>query len=434
MFIVVSIVTVILIAGSAILQRIVFKADVAESTVYFQQSTPVVKPGSTVELRVVSDVTNAASIAGAQFAVSFDPDRVSFTDIVDAANWQTISTRKQTSTIAWVMVPASANLVESNGASTVSFATLRFFAQSEGSAVFSYEPSETIIAISSPPSSRSLANAVTNVQSGQVSINDLAVPSPAPTEEAIAENSSSQEIQGGFTSQRVIATEPLLGSAAALLLVRTQHPSKIAVGFGPTTDLGLLAENAVVASEAAIRLSGLEPGKRYYYQISAVTPDGSSRSLSQTKSFVLPQEVASASSIASARFEVFPSTFDTSTTAYAAFYDQEGRVISGLNPVVSSKSGNLTIGGIGELSGLYQAPVTASERGKTVIRLSLTANEKEYAARSVLFDPNPENRITTADFGFPVLASNQKTTFLILGLLLALFVFGVGFLRVARAK
>ena len=104
-FVLVAMVTLVLIIGSVVLNRIVFKAASSSATLYFSQSTIQAKPDTVFSVDVLADLSSAANINGVQLELNFDPQLLRPTNTQPAALWKQVFSRIDEGKLLLVMVP-----------------------------------------------------------------------------------------------------------------------------------------------------------------------------------------------------------------------------------------------------------------------------------------------------------------------------------------
>jgi len=429
-FILACVVTIILIAGSAILSRIVFKAATSSATVYFNPSAPVVKTGEVTDVDVLTNFGAAAELVGAQLSVKYDPQLLSYVDVVPATNWQVIKATPESGQLEVIELPISQTSQSLRAGQPVALATLRFRAVAAGQSTLSFDPASTIIATTDSSLGHSIDNSLASVQDAQVSTGTLSLADQAANAQ-VRLDAASQTASGSVASQRIAGDQALLAPETALILVSLQQPARLTVRFGPTKALSNTVSYATLAAQAAVKINGLKPGERYYYQVVAGTSDGASQTLGQLKSFQLPL-VSTQTTVDHASLTIFPAQTDVATNAYALFYDADGKIITGLEPKFSADNSAVGFGSLSEQTGLYQAPLNATATSKAIVSAKLTLGDQELASASVLIDPNlntaPSPTVLSA------VTIDQKTINLLLALVGALLVFGLAFLKLSRAR
>lgn len=433
MFIIVSILTTILLVGSAILQRIVFKAAEPTANIYFNQSLITIRPGQDIDVDIQADFGTKTVLTGAQLTLSYDNQQLELVKIIDAPGWQTIASQSKTDyQRVWVMTPTNQAGFIDNPAAKVTFATLRLHALAEGSSSLNLDPLATILAASSPSSPKSVDNVVASVQDSRVIVTASApaIKIDEPVDQArIKIEQSSPE--ASFGSQRIINIDTLPTPNSALLLINLQYPARVSVHFGSTRSMDNTARSATTSQSSAIKLTGLAPNQRYYFQVVASSIDTADQIVSQTKSFQTPQ--FSVLPIDRIKFVIFPPKATNSTVAYALFYDRDDQIVELATPTLATDTDRVSISPLTAIDGLYQASLSNLTSTKRMVDLTLSLDSKEAVNTSMIFDPNfLPNR--PKSLSFPLLVADQTAVNTILALIGLLFVTGLGFYKLTRAK
>src|SRR3989344_7062317 len=89
-FILVSLVTLVLIIGSAVLSRVVFKAASSTATLYFSQFAISAKSEASFTVDVLADLSAPTDLTGVQIELNFDPKILEPTNAEPAALWKQV--------------------------------------------------------------------------------------------------------------------------------------------------------------------------------------------------------------------------------------------------------------------------------------------------------------------------------------------------------
>lgn len=440
----ISLVTLILIVGSALLSRIVFKAASADATLYFDQSVISVKPEATFNVDVLADLSSAADIVGVQLELNFDPKILKVVATQPAVLWKDVKSRVDEGKLSLVVTPVERGVSTGGAVAGLSLARLTFATLAEGETALTLTSANTILAVSN---ARGVENIIETVIDAQVRVSPTA-PS-APNDSTLKVDAATTLDEPVFSSQRIISTAPILTPDSAVILVRLEHPARITVVFGQTALLGNRAEYSSRTDQAAVRIAGLDSGQRYFYQIVAEDDNAANRILGQVKSFELPA-LSPDGVVERAELTVFPPRAKSEATAYAVFFDSSNRVIGagmkspaevgvpptigGLAPQLQTDSQQVSATKFGEVNGLYQAVLGSLETKKQTVRYTLLLNGQRYATASAIFDPSIESATDASPQPLLGLKLDQSTTNLILALVAGLILLGLGFYKLARAR
>ncbi len=431
-FVLVTLVTLILIVGSAILNRIVFKAASADAALYFDQSTVSIKPETNFTVNVLAQLSSAADISGAQFELNFDPSVLKLTDASPAASWKQAYSKSDEGKLLIAIVPLG-NVVHTDKASSgLELVTLTFRSVAEGVSGLTLTNTNAMLAVSAPPLSKGIENVVQSVVDAQVRVSTTAPAAPS-SDNLKVDATATTDNQLTFSSQRLISTEQVLTPDSAVILVRLEHPARVSVAFGQTATLGNRADYSTRTDQAAVRIAGLTAGQRYFYQVVAEDDDAANRVLGQVKSFELPT-LSATGKVDRAELTVFSNRTANDATAYALFFDSDQKVVSGLAPQLQVDKERVSATRFGEVTGLYQASLRSLETKKLTVRLALTLDGQQYATASAVFDPSNENAPSKLNQPLLGLQLDQPTINLILALVAGLILLGLGFYKLARAR
>lgn len=425
------VVTLLLVIGSAILGRIVFKADALSTNVYFKPVSTIVKRGDQTKVDVLTYFTAPTDLIGAQLAVKFDSNILQLVDQSAGPNWQVVKSTLANGIVTVVETPTSLTRQSLSSGQPATLITLTFQALAEGSSSLQLMPAATIVATEF---NHTVSNSVATVQDGAITVGGQvsSTPSTVDSQSHIRANANTQSQNNDYNSQRIIDDQTILAPNAAMVLVSLQQPAAISVRFGLDKAMVNSVKQLVPSRQIAVRINGLEPGIRYYYQVVAKTNGETNQTLGQIKSFMLPQ-MSDQTQVDHANLTIFPATTNISSTAYAVLYDAGGNIISGLNPKFSSNNPILQIGSLSQESGLYQVPLTAAvTTQKQAFEITLALNGKLWSNSTFVYDPSA-NKIVKPKLLAP-LSSDQKTIDLIFSLLGALIIFGTAFFSLCRTR
>ncbi|MEK9167560.1 MAG: cohesin domain-containing protein [Patescibacteria group bacterium] len=429
-FVLISLVTMGLLVGSALLNQIVFKAASSTATVYFDQSSVQIRPNATFNINVLADLSAPVEITGIQFELNFDPKIVAVTETEASAFWKKVVSRVENGKLLFVAVPTGEKVLVDKSVTELKVANLKFTGLAEGVTNLAFTPANSILAASDVWNSKEIKNIVESVIDTRITVSGLAP--VAKKDNLIADAVTTQE-DLVFSSQRIVSTSEILSPNSAVILVRLQQPARILIAFGQTTAFGNQADFSNRTSQAAVRIAGLESGKRYYYQVVAEDDNATNKVLGQIKSFELPA-LSSSGVVDRAELTVFPSRAANETVVYATFFDKENQVVGGLTPELQTNSEKVSSTKFSEVAGLYQAVVNSFETKKQSINYTLLLNGQKYATASSIFDPSLNDSLDGSKQPLLNLQLNQKLINLILGLIAGLLLLGIGFLKLARAK
>ena len=430
-FILVSLVTLVLIIGSAVLSRVVFKAASSTATLYFSQFALSAKPEASFTVDVLADLSAPTDLTGVQIELNFDPKILEPTNAEPAALWKQVLSKVDNNKWLLVMVPLNSQIQTSKAETRMALAHLTFTTLSQGATNLTFTPANTILAVSNAPGAKGVENAVESVVDTQVRVSSSAP--LIPSSQSLRVDSADSQDELAFSSQRIISTSQVLAPDSAVILVHLEQPARVSIAFGATTALGNRADHSTRTDQAAIRIAGLEAGERYYYQVVAEDENATNRVLGQIKSFELPV-LSSLNIVERAELIVFPARAATNATAYAIFYDKEDKVIGGLEPSLQSDNEKSTTTAFSEVTGLYQAALTSLDTKKQTVRYSLMLNDQKYSTASTIFDPSLASTKVSSNQPLLGLSLDQKTINLILALIAGLFLLGLGFYKLARAR
>ncbi len=431
-FFLVSLVILVLLVGSVVLGRIVFKAASAGATVYFSQLTVQAKPGTTVSVNVLADLSAAVNMSGVQLEVNFDPKILKLASSQPAALWKQVFSKVGSGKLFLVMVPLEPGALIDKASSGLNLALLKFTTLEEGSTNLTLTPALTMLAVFGAPGTKGVENIVETIVNTQVRVTSQATTVTPEDDKPIIDAVFTGD-KLGFSSQRIISTSQILTANSAVILVRLEHPSRISVAFGQSLAFGNRADYSTRVDQAAIRIAGLNSGQRYFYQVEAVDDNATNRVLGQVKSFELPV-ISSANTVDRAELTIFPTGAVTSATAYAVLFDRDNKIVGGLAPQLQVDNEPVSATKFSEVAGLYQATLGSFSAKSQTVRYLLLLDGQKLAGVTAVFDPPLDNSVVNSGQSFLAIKFDQKTINLILALVAGLILLGLGFYKLVRER
>ncbi|OGD61596.1 hypothetical protein A3A71_04070 [Candidatus Berkelbacteria bacterium RIFCSPLOWO2_01_FULL_50_28] len=425
-FTIVVIITVILLVGSAILQRIVFKAESVNGALHFTPTTLVAPLGKPLSLVLQSDFDASSLGAGIQVSIDYDPTALSLDSVKPSSGWTTAKIDKSPGTVFWVAVPSGA-AVSSLSTRSV-FATFVFRPLKNGPAEIKIDPTRSAIALMTSDAT-AVYNALNSVQNSVLTI------APSGASPIVAsESTEPTPTNSGFGLQRLVSTDEIALPQAAIVLVKLQFSGRVVVNFGLTSSLSGSVESSSSSMYHALKLSGLESAKTYYYQVATTDSQGSSKLLGAVKSF---QTVAISRNlnVDQYSFQVFPATARDQVKVYITAKDDEGNLLGNLQKTLSLKAsrGEVKILPLSEVDGLYQATVEYTGTNRHAVVISATNGNQEVGSQAVIFDPDLIAKEATSGNQF-ILSLSENVVATLIGLLALLAVLTALLWKLARSR
>lgn len=429
LFVLVSISTLLLIFGSAALQRIVFRAEQADSAVFLTPRVAYTKPNDTITYQLRSTIDGTALVPAAQFTFNYDPTSLEVVEAKTTNQWQSKKFVTKDKRIAWALVPAENIGVTAEISGLVEFGSLKFRALKEGEAKVSLVLDETVMSAVDASQSPSFYNAATSVQDAVLTVsNDIKLPVastepvPIPLPPEVTD----------YNTQRLITVDELIASDSALLLIRSQFPTAAVVDFGtsPTALINRLEGSEQESTDTILRLNGLEANQRYFYRVSLLDKATSSQTTGMLRSLTTRASVDSATNYR-LELRLFPATHQNQTIAYVLVTDQDGAVVSNTKPAFKVTSGQAAISVVSG-SGIYQAVIRSSLPSLQTVEVESRIGEAT-ASGKVTFDPNQQTRVQ-AKPASGIVPFEQNTKVFLMILLGGLLVLVLVFIKLARVK
>ena len=272
-------------------------------------------------------------------------------------------------------------------------------------------------------------NALNSVQNSVLTI------APSGASPIVAsESTEPTPTNSGFGLQRLVSTDEIALPQAAIVLVKLQFSGRVVVNFGLTSSLSGSVESSSSSMYHALKLSGLESAKTYYYQVATTDSQGSSKLLGAVKSF---QTVAISRNlnVDQYSFQVFPATARDQVKVYITAKDDEGNLLGNLQKTLSLKAsrGEVKILPLSEVDGLYQATVEYTGTNRHAVVISATNGNQEVGSQAVIFDPDLIAKEATSGNQF-ILSLSENVVATLIGLLALLAVLTALLWKLARSR
>lgn len=435
-FVVATLLTLFLLVGSVILQQIAFKADQEAATLVLSPTNFRSTEGQMVDLEIQTNSADTVFATGFQANLRFDGSRLEFVEAVPATGWSTLSVSSAVGRVQWLStpVPTETTITELKGPAVLG--RLRFRSIKSGVATVNFEQSDTILAAVDPVQGNFVYNAATSVQSSAgtvASLGEAEQKFPEVKIETLTAPESSAEPL--FGSQRITSTYAVPTSRDALIFIALGYPGRAHVEFGLTPQFGNSVESLGESTHHVLQLSSLAPATQYYYRVIGEQTGEQSRVVGTTRSLTLPP--SSDGGLVSAKTSevvMFPNKTAREANLYIFPRDEQGAIIS-TEAITVPAVDNVQIGQPKKQAGYLTFELTGQSSGKEVVTLRPVADDGTLLNSASLiidpeFKPGAQNR-TVKEL---VLDWNQKTTAVLFGAVILVFLLSLGFVRLVRSR
>ncbi len=417
LFIVVSILTLILLIGSVVLERIVFRAEQVSGSVLLSPATWQVGQGQTFAVSLQSDLATTAYVSALQTQINWPSDKVELVKATPEQSWQTISLNAKSGEINWAIAPATTfgTLVPVQG--QTAFGRLEFKAVSTGSVSFKFSQNHTILAAVDLTNQLKVYNAATLVQGNSGTIGDLSSHNTTP----VTSNLSSVAPITDFQGQKLTIGQPIILPTSALLVVKSQQTSLAKLEFGLTEKLGSSVEDQQLSNDRLLKIVGLEPNARYYYRVS-IGATSSSQVSGQIRSFTTGSFSSSPVDVSKSEFLAEPAQGQSLSTLYVVLRDSQGQAVrSDQVPTLSILAGKAQLESVSQNEGLYSSSLIAdSQAGHQQVVILASLNSQPIGESTVTFDPKTGVSQTNQNQEAQVILGNKTWLILLLTALIGL--------------
>ncbi|QQG49636.1 MAG: hypothetical protein HZB70_02435 [Candidatus Berkelbacteria bacterium] len=433
-FIIVSLVTIALLAGSVILQQIVFRAEQEFSALTLSPTTFRVAQGQPVDLSLNSISVNQVIVSGLQVKLGYEAAKLTFKEAVPPIGWQTLRLASTTDTVDWILAPitSSTSLVTLQG--EVKLGTVRFLATGAGVTNVTVAQESTVLSAVDQVRGSFVYNAAESVQDsagtitagnvGEITFPEAKLPVIVPEE---------TDDSAKFGTQRIVSSYVETSARAGLVFVTLASSGKVTVEFGPTPALGNKAETTRESATHVINLSSLDPNQQYYYRVLGEETQQRSRVVGALKTFKTTAEGTGTLSAGRSKVVAFPAKSKQTSTLFIFPRDDEGKTVESAGLTVEHE-GDATLGQVSTLGGYYVVEVTTATDKKQAVKLTPKVGETALEARTVVLDPEYKEPTVTLNKSELVLAWNDKTMAFLFGGAILLFLLLYFFVRLARSR
>jgi len=428
MIILVTLVTLILLVGSALLQRIVFRAEQVDASLYFSPNVVTAKPAQVSSVTIGANLSSPAHIAGVEVVFVFDETSLELVAAVPSPLWQTVALSSDQGRVRWLMTPLEGEgaLIETGAAN---FGSLEFRGTKEGSFTVAFDQAKSIIAAFDPSHETPIYNAAVSFQDVVLLISQQQAIEVGPTEQPL----TSESLSPIATAQKILSSDVLTFADTAAVLVKLRYPDQVKVVFGSSE-----SQNEVVSSKAKtyhlIQLSGLSSETQYRYRVISGGIVSQSHLSTPEKSFSTTGLSQDPVSPRRSFIKIFPATSDKEADIIIALRDDQGRTISGKRPVLTTPSAKIRLTPIIELNGFYRSVAQLSQGEQEVTTVAAEIDSVKIGSQAVAFNSQLKTPQwpPSGDSGF--LTLDNRLIMILAGLLLALFAVGLLMARLVRDR
>ncbi len=433
MFVILSIVTLILLVGSAILQRTIFHAAQANTAIYLSPAQSTIAPLTNQSLQVHTNISGSSYVASVEISLKYS-DIIKVTDTQAAVGWQSEKVTNDNGLIQWVLVPSTdiGPLAQINGDTTIG--TIDYQATKTGSSSFIFDGSTQIMVVDSSQNP-SLYNAASSLQSAFV----LASASGTSTNTGTSTLPTSSIKPIDYQASQVLSVNALAGATDAEITTTANTSVMATVDFG--TDQNNLASQIktnLASVNPAVTLLGLTPNTRYYYKVTTTDTVKSSQQVSSIYSFVTKSMAVAGTVAAKAEIQTLPTLAKDTSTIYFVPIEDTGKVISGSSPTVLVSSGQATVSDVQKQGDIYFATITPVVKTAQTIGINIAVAGQTIGATKISFDPNRVSTTTatstpTNNSG-SILASPLVLAVIFIGLIVLLLILSSAYVLVTKKR
>lgn len=427
---VIGVVVILLILAATILSKATFKADSPSLSVFLDPPSTTLAVNEQVIVAVKVQSNTSTIISAVQVALGFDDNNLELTGAIAGQGYQTKKFVNQDGEIYWAIIPDSQISVASG--QNLEIGTMKFTAKKAGASQLVFNQSQTIIAALDPTSSPSLRNGLSSIQNAILTVSgENASPVDLPL---VQQSSTLQAISNIVSSQRTKKIEVAPAYDSALVMTDLLYKGRLSINFGETEKLGTTVQPTGVSSTHGVKLMGLKPATRYYYQVSIISEDGTNQINASVKSFTTYSGLANGGEVASLEMFAYPDSTKDISTLYILPKDKDGQLVSGASLNLSVLQGKASLTSLAESNGLYQATITTQLSSRQTVRIQASANGSVVSETSLTFDPNYIENSEPVEAETPYLTMNQKVVMWLAALIAGFLALGLLFVKLAKLK
>lgn len=425
-FILVSLITIALLIGSAVLQRIVFSAEESSSSVYISPSNFIVRPESQIKLNIVSNFSIPAFVTAGQFVFEYDNTSLEFVESKVSNNLKTERIVTQGNKIYWAVTPSSSIGDVGKFTGNLTIGQLIFNTKKVGSTKVSLIPEKTIISAVDPEGSSALYNTVDSVQEsiGEITNNTKIT--------KVGEEISGKNVNpvGNSTTQKIIRNLAIPLAGESLHIIEMSHLGLVNISFGKTSEMSNLVKTSTVNTNQVVKINNLELNTKYYYQVKILSSNSEHVFSDPVKTFNT-KELSDSLIVENVDLFVEDSSPNKKTNIFAIASDGEGNIIDPANLIFSVAQGKASIDTV-ENSNPGQILVTSLTNIRQKVVVAAFIGGKELSAVAINFGPeNVDELYVSTEVKTSFSASTQIT---LATLLMVILLTGLALVRLLRVK
>jgi hypothetical protein len=432
-FILVSLLTLVLLIGSTVLQQIVFRAEQHFSSLSLSPTTFRIAEGQELDLAVTTQAFNPVAVSGLQISLAYDAAKLSFKEAVAPLGWRTLALEEGEGRLDWVAVPALGQSPLADIQGEVTLGKVRFAAIGTGIASVDISQNATALAAADPAEGNFVYNAVESVQSSAGTITAVSESQLDFPEVATAVSPPEIPDAPGFGTQQIRSVYTETTAETAVIFVTLAYNGKATVEFGTTDKLVNRVESTQAESYHVLSLANLEPERRYYFRVIGEQTEGQSRIASATQTFETRRKGVGSVSRQTSEVIVFPQRAKQSSAVYIFPRNELGESVEATAVTVDT-AGLAEAGAVRSLGGYQRVEVNNDSGKKQIVQLTPAFADISLVPRSLVFDPElaePTPRVRNTEL---VLAWNQNVMALTLGGAILLFLLMLLFVKLAKSR
>lgn len=270
LFILTSLITVTLLLGSAVLQRLVFRAEPTSATVGFSVDSFTLGSGQEMAVKIDLTVDRPVTILAGELVVNYPDQSLILTSVVAEPGWRLAKTKPETGALR--LVVEAVGQAPSPVNQSTSLLTINFVARAPGLAFLEIAAAKTRLALTDPNLPSSVLELLAGGEKIIGSVANRLVQEPIVSQLPASPALKDSPPPAVDQLPRAVARQVVLGSRSAVFFFQSPSPTVSIIRYGDSR-LSQSVKTATPQNDSALVIGGLQVGKRYYYRAELETTD-----------------------------------------------------------------------------------------------------------------------------------------------------------------
>lgn len=383
-------VVVVLVLGVIAISRLNFSAAKTDVSLSFQFERNQVRPTEKAKLNISYDPGGEVEFSAVQISLEYNDQLLTPLAGTASPGYLTKVFKSENGRINWLLVPEHSNTSAAVFNTKQSLGEIEFLTLAEGVATFRVDPAQTLLAAFDYTAEPTIYDALVSYQVEALRIS-MTAPTASVKLPTAADSLSALEALDGTGLQRLNSLEVIPLADAAIALISAKYSTGLTLLFGENAEN--LDRTLVVRDSQPthlIRLLGLKPSSRYYYQVQLNADDGSNSILTRVRSFVTTA-TNSTDSLSPNKTEVrlTPSLTKDEINLVVVPLSQSSELVDApLAVSLEPADVGITISEAQNFSGAKLYTLQSQSDKKQTVTLTVESNSQKIATTKATFDPD----------------------------------------------